>query len=78
MNNLLFLAMDLPKETEKLVTRHTVTDGMTDNEKHAYWLGMINTIGALKALLEDDEIVVHIPNVDFPTEMDLEELMRNI
>lgn len=80
MPDALFITMDIPKETRKLLDSvteaHTVTEGMTDSELKAYQMGIGNTLSALEAVLEsDDERVVHMDGTDIPTEMDFYEIV---
>lgn len=77
MNELYFLGMDIATETKKLMNITTIafTDGMTESELRAYKLGVENTISALKAVMEEDEVVVvNINGMDIPTELTVEEL----
>ena len=74
MGEKIFVAMDIPHETRKLVNSFTVTEGMTDSELKAYQMGICNTLNALEAILETDanEAIVHVENTDIPTEIDIQ------
>lgn len=75
MSDMLFILMDVPNETRKLVYSGTFTEGMTESELKAYHMGISNTLSALEAVLEaDDNVIAHMANVDMPTEMDIEEI----
>ena len=77
MNELLFNAMDIPNEVEKLLKTvvNKVCNGMNESEKAAFNLGVGNTLAILRTLLEmDEEPVVHIPNLDVIEERDIAEL----
>jgi len=77
MNELYFLGMDVVEETKVLVdfTTITSTDGMTESELKAYKMGIENTISALKATLESDDIVVlNIEGLEVPTELSIDEV----
>lgn len=79
MNELLFNAMDIPNEVEKLLKTvvNQVCNGMNESEKTAFNLGVGNTLAILRTLLEmDEEPVVHISNLDVIEEMDIEELEK--
>ena len=72
MDEKMFVAMDIHHETSKLVNSVTVTEGMTDGELKAYQMGVYNTLNALEAILDSDEMIVHVANIDMPTEMDIQ------
>lgn len=77
MNELLFSAMDIPKEIQKLLdtVEESMCNGMTDSERKAYHCGVSNALSAARGLLElDEEPAVHVPGLDGLTEMDIEEL----
>lgn len=77
LRDLLFTGMDVINETRKLLSRFTVTDGMTDSELKAYEMGVENTLRASEALLEQDpHIVFHINGYDVMEEFDLDELIE--
>lgn len=84
MNELYFVGMDIVEEVKTMTdfTIITCTDGMTDNELNAYKLGIKNTISALKALVDEDGmLVVNIPGLDVATELtidDVEEYYESI
>lgn len=77
MDELLFSAMDVPNEVEKLLKKveNSVCKGMTDSERKAYGFGVSNTLSATRSLLElDEEPAVHVPGLNELQEMDIEEL----
>lgn len=77
MNELLFNAMDVPNEVEKLLKTvvNQVCNGMNESEKMAFNLGVGNTLAALRTLLEmDEEPAVHINGLNEIEEMSIEEL----
>ncbi len=77
MNELYFLGMDITEETKALVdfTTITCTDGMTENELEAYKLGIKNTLSALKAVLNNDDMpVINICGLDIQTELSIDDL----
>ena len=77
MNELLFTAMDIPKEIRRILNSTPIGNGMTEGEVIAYQLGTYNTISLLKSLLESDEhIVFHIRGLDMPTELDIDEIIK--
>ena len=71
MGEKIFVAMDIPQEARKLVNSVTVTEGMTDSELKAYQMGVYNALSAVEAILDSDEMIVHVANIDVPTEMDI-------
>lgn len=77
MNELYFLGMDIVEETKTLVdfTTATCTNGMTENELKAYKMGIDNTVSALKAVLQSDDMaVVNIEGFEVPTELSVDEV----
>lgn len=76
LRDLLFTGMDVPNETRKLLSRFTVTDGMTEGELKAYEMGVENTLSATRALLEIDQLVFHISGNDVIEEFDLDDLIE--
>lgn len=77
MNELYFLGMDIIEEVKTMVnfTTETCTDGMTDTELKAYEMGIKNTLAALKAMLEDNDLpVVNMKDMEIPTELSIDEL----
>lgn len=76
MNELYFLGMDIVEETKALVniSEITCTTGMTDSELCAYKMGIVNTLSALKAAMDDDTIVVNIKGMEIPTEISIDDL----
>ena len=71
MGEKIFVAMDIPQETRKLVNSVTITEGMTDSELKAYQMGVYNTLSALEAILDSDDAVVHVADIDIPSEIDV-------
>lgn len=71
MGEKIFVAMDIPQEARKLVNSVTVTEGMTDSEYKAYQMGVYNALSAVEAILDSDEAIVHVANIDIPTEIDI-------
>ena len=76
LRDLLFTGMDVINETRKLLSRFTVTEGMTESELKAYEMGVENTLRASRALLEIDQLVFHIPGYDVIEEFDLDDLIE--
>ena len=77
MNELLFNAMDVPKQVEKSLNGfvNQICNGMNESEKQAFNLGVCNTLAMLRTLLEmDDEPVVHINGLKEIEETDVAEL----
>lgn len=77
MNELIFGAMDIPREVLDLLdtVEDKVCKNMIGTEKDAYDVGVRNTLNALRALLElDDDPTVHVPGLKEVVEMDIEEL----
>lgn len=80
MNELYFLVMNIPEETKDAVyhtsNKFDVCEGMSESEMRAYYLGIENTISALKNILEQDKNSIVINNSDIETseEMDIDEL----
>ena len=81
-NERLFMAMDIPVEVRNLVSRtlkNATCEGMNGDEYLAYTMGINNTLSALRSVLEaDDDIVIHVPNIDVATEFDINELTEMI
>ena len=76
LRDLLFTGMDVPNETRKLLSKFTVTEGMTESELKAYEMGVENTLNATRALLEIDQLVFHISGNDVIEEFDLDDLIE--
>ena len=77
MNERYFIGMDIINEVKAMsnLTIMTCTEGMTDIELDAYKLGIKNTISALKALLDENDMpVVNISGLDVATELTIDEL----
>ena len=77
MNELLFSAMDVPNEVEKVLKKIEagVCKGMTDSQRKAYDFGVSTALNLTRQLLEmDEDIAVHIPGLDHMEEMDVAEL----
>lgn len=76
MNELIFTAMDIPNEVEKIVREFPdkVGNKITPYEKDAYMHGITDTLAVLRGLLTlDCEPVVYVPDIDIQ-EMDIGEL----
>lgn len=77
-NEVLFMAMNIPAEVDKIIRKtfkNATCEGMNGDEYLAYTLGVNNTLNVLRAILNDDEdVVVHLPNINMPTEMDIDEI----
>jgi hypothetical protein len=78
LRDILLTGMDIPNETRKLLSRFTVTNGMTKSELKAYKMGVENTLRATRALLEIDQLVFHISGNDAIEEFDLDDLIEII
>ena len=76
LRDILLTGMDIPNETRKLLSRFTVTDGMTESELKAYKMGVENTIRAMQALINLDQIVFHLEGNDCIEEFDLDDLIE--
>lgn len=80
LDDITFLGMNIVKETQKFVESFpsSTTEGMTESELAAYNMGIINTLGALQALmgLDVNEIaVIHMEDTEMPTEITIDELI---
>ena len=76
MDELIFTAMDIPNEVEKIVREFPdkVGNKITSYEKDAYMHGITDTLAVLRGLLTPDwEPVVYVPGIEMQ-EMDIEEL----
>lgn len=80
MDEIIFLIMDITNETKKLVNnvKKSVCDSMTRDQELAYDMGVQNTLSALKSLISEQQLVVHIPGTKIPTEMDINELVAKL
>lgn len=76
LRDVLLTGMDIPNETRKLLSRFTVTDGTTESELKAYRMGVENTIRAMQALINIDQIVFHLEGHDCMEEFDLDDLIE--
>lgn len=79
MDELLFSAMDIPNEVQKILDKKAddICKGMTESERKAYDFGVSTVLSLTKQLLEmDEDIAVHIPGFDHMEEMDIEELEK--
>ena len=77
MDELLFSAMDIPNEVQKILDKKAddICKGMTESERKAYDFGVSTVLSLTKQLLEmDEDIAVHIPGFDHMEEMDIAEL----
>ena len=75
MEDIIFVGVDIPKATKKLLESIDVCEGMTYSEKEAYDMGVKNALSALKAIVED-EVCVHIPGKAMAEEMNYAELKK--
>ena len=76
LRDVLLTGMDIPNETRKLLSRFTVTNGMTASELKAYEMGVENTIRAMQAVINIDQIVFHLEGHDCMEEFDLDDLIE--
>lgn len=76
LRDILLTGMDIPNETRKLLSKFTVTDGMTESELKAYKMGVENTIRAMQALINLDQIVFHLEGNDCIEEFNLDDLIE--
>lgn len=76
LRNILLTGMDIPNETRKLLSKFTITDGMTKSELKAYEMGVENTIRAMQALVNLDQIVFHLDGNDCIEEFDLDDFIE--
>lgn len=77
LRDILFTGMNVMNETRRLLSRFTVTDGMTESELKAYEMGVENTLRATQTLLEQDpHIVFHLEGHDCMEEFDLDDLIE--
>lgn len=77
MNELLFSAMDIPNEVQKILDEKAedICKGMTESERKAYDFGVSTVLNLTRGLLElDEDIAVHVPDLDHMEEMDIAEL----
>lgn len=77
MNELLFSAMDVPNEVQKILDKESdaICKGMTESEREAYDFGVSTVLSLARGLLEmDEEPAVHISSLDHIEEMDIAEL----
>ena len=77
MNELLFNAMDIPNEVQKILEEkeEAICKGMTESERRAYDFGVETVLGLTRALFEvDEDIAVHVPGLDHMEEMNIAEL----
>ena len=81
--NLLFTGMNIPKELQNVVDQMIEKMEKENGEKapQAY-LDIVNSIiGTLEKMLEyaleeDNSIIVHCPDLDIPSELDYNELVK--
>lgn len=76
LRDVLLTGMDIPNETRKILSKFTVTDGMTESELRAYKMGVENTLRAMRALINLDQIVFHLEGHDCIEEFDLDDLIE--
>ena len=76
MNELLFNAMDVPSEVQKILKKAgDICKGMTESERRAYDFGVSTVLSLTRQLLEmDEDMAVHIHGLDHIEEMDIAEL----
>ena len=79
MSELLFIAMNIADETRHILEMYEkdITDGMNDNEIKAYYLGINNTIAAMKAGMNtenENELIINMECMEMPTEFCLDDL----
>ena len=77
MNELLFSAMDVPNEVQKILDEKAdaICKGMTESERKAYDFGVSTVLNLTRGLLElDEDISVHVLGLDHIEEMDVAEL----
>ena len=78
MNELLFSAMDVPNEVQKILDEKsdTICKGMAESEREAYDFGVSTVLNLMRGLLEmDEEPAVHVSGLDHIEEMDIAELV---
>ena len=77
LTELLVMGGNIPEDVNSIVNSHDCTNGMTDSERKAYKMGISNTLGVLKALLEQTPyIMVHTTNPDYYGELDIDEFIE--
>lgn len=76
LRDVLLTGMDIPNETRKVLSKFTVTNGMTEGELKAYEMGIENTLRATRALLNLDQLVFHLEGHDCIEEFDLDEFLE--
>ena len=76
LKDILLTGMDIPNETRKLLSRFTVTDGMTESELKAYKMGVENAISAMHTLTNLGQIVFHLEGNDCIEEFDFDDLIE--
>ena len=77
MNELLFNAMDVPNEVQKILEEkaEAICKGMTESERRVYDFSVETVLGLMRALLEvDEEPAVHVKGLNEMQEMDIAEL----
>ena len=77
MSELYFVGADIIVETKNLLNLTSVvcTDGMDENELKAYYMGVENTLSALKAIVEESELpVINMTGMEIQTELSIEDL----
>ena len=69
--------MDIANELQKKLDKseNSLTDGMSDNEKKAYGLGVSNSIELLKQLLESDSFIFDL-GTEVPEEQDIGTIIK--
>ena len=77
MSELYFLGADIVEETKSFMKLSEIicTDGMTENELKAYYMGVENALSALKALITERDLpVINIDGLEVQTELSIEDL----
>ncbi len=77
LTELFVMGGNIPEDVNSIVNSHDCTNGMTDSEHKAYKMGIENTLGVLKALLEQTPyVMVHTTNPDYCCELDIDEFVE--
>lgn len=77
MNELYFLGMDITAEVKELMRLMEIVgvDGMSESELKAYKLGVDHVMAALKSTLDNsDTAIIHIDDMEIPTELSVDEV----
>lgn len=78
LSELLFTGMDVPSEAQKLMSKLTSIEHMTEDEKKAYEFGVYETLRAVRTILnlDDDHLVFHLEGHSCMEEFDLDALIE--